>query len=274
MPAFILISGYFAKKVHEAGYFQKLVNKLFIPYVIFQVCYSFYYFVFFQDHISFSLLIPRWGLWFLVSMLIWNILLYFFAKMKFGIPLAILISLAIGYDSNVDELLSLSRTFFFFPFFLIGYYLKEQHFTQLKSRMNVVIGILIAVIGYTLISLYGPIEYRPWLLGKRPYEEISNVPLQYAWLMRLGAYIVMSLATYMFFTLVPKRELFFTSIGKVTMTIYLLHMAVVRIFYVSPLKGYVAESNQYWILIVMTFFIVFILSRKPFNTFVNKVSLK
>lgn len=110
MPAFILISGYFAKKINNAGYFEKLVKKTLIPYAVFQIFYSVYYVMFFQDAISFSLFVPRWGLWFLISLVFWNVLLYFFIKIKFGIPLAILISLVIGYDTSIDGFLSLSRT--------------------------------------------------------------------------------------------------------------------------------------------------------------------
>lgn len=272
MPAFVLISGYFAKKINQSGYFQKLIKKLLIPYAVFQIFYTFYYVVFFQDEIEFSLLVPRWGLWFLISMLFWNLLLYFFIKIKFGIPLAVLISLFVGYDSNVDELLSLSRTFFFFPFFIVGYYLKEEHFILLKSRINVVIGILIAIIGFVLIYLYVPIDFSSWLLGKRPFDEISDMPFYYDWFMRFCTYVMTAVATYMFLTLVPTRETFFTSIGKSTMTIYLLHMALVRIFYDSSLFQYIAKTNQYWIAIVLSIFIVYILSRKPFNTLVSKLS--
>ena len=43
VPAFVLISGYFAKKVYEQGYFTKLVKRLLVPYIIFQVLYTLYY---------------------------------------------------------------------------------------------------------------------------------------------------------------------------------------------------------------------------------------
>ncbi|PKC52475.1 hypothetical protein RhiirA1_481416 [Rhizophagus irregularis] len=36
MPAFILISGYFSKKVYQPGYISKLVKKLIIPYALLQ----------------------------------------------------------------------------------------------------------------------------------------------------------------------------------------------------------------------------------------------
>lgn len=140
--------------------------------------------------------------------------------------------------------------------------------------MNMMIGIIIAVIGFLLICVYLPIDYKVLLFGKNPYIQLTDIPLQYAWLLRLCTYGIMMIATYMFFTLVPKKQLFFTEIGNATMVIYLLHMALVRIFYDSSLNGYIAESNQYWILIIISLSIVYLLSRKPVVAFVNKLSIK
>ncbi|MED3662550.1 acyltransferase family protein [Ureibacillus terrenus] len=273
MPAFILISGYFAKKVYEPGYFKKLVSKLFIPYVVFQVFYTLYYDLVFGDDISYSLFIPRWGLWFLLSLIFWNVLLYFVGKLKYALPLAVAFSLFIGYDAEVDEFLTLSRTFYFFPFFLAGYYLKEQHFNRLKSRKHIVAGIILAVAGFALIALYMPLDYRFWLLGKRPYEEITD-DIEYSALMRLSAYAIQFIATYLFFTLVPKKHGFLTSIGQSTLVIYLLHMAIVRIFQEHSIKNYIIETNQYWILLIMSFLIVYLLSRKPVIQIFNLLILK
>ena len=45
MPAFILVSGFFAKGFYQKGYVKKITKKLIFPYLIFQINYSvFYYF--------------------------------------------------------------------------------------------------------------------------------------------------------------------------------------------------------------------------------------
>ena len=41
MPLFILISGYFTKNYNKAGYLQKTIATVLIPYFIFEVIYSF-----------------------------------------------------------------------------------------------------------------------------------------------------------------------------------------------------------------------------------------
>ncbi|RTQ92535.1 acyltransferase [Lysinibacillus telephonicus] len=271
MPAFILISGYFSKKVYEPGYISKLVRKLILPYALLQVGYSLYYYFIFDDTISLSFFIPRWALWFLISLILWNILLYFFGKIKYGLPLAIIISLLIGYDAYVGEFLSISRTFFFFPFFLMGYYLQKNHFEKLKTRTNTIIGALLAVLLFVVIYFFVPIDFSQWLLGKRSYDEMTFSLLQFAWANRFVAYIGMAAATYMFLALVPRREVFFTSIGKNTMSIYLLHMALVRIFEASSLKTFIEDKNQYWIVFIIGLVIVYILSRPAIVKIVYKV---
>lgn len=274
MPAFILISGYFAKKIYEEGYIRKLVKKLLLPYAVFQVLYSFYYYYIFGDNVSFTMFVPRWALWFLMSLFLWNVLLYFFGKMKYGFVLAILISLFIGYDEGVGEYLSLSRTFFFFPFFLMGYHLNKQHFEKLKSNANVAIGFVLAIAIFIMIYLYVPIDYRAWLLGKRSYYVISDYPLALSWIGRLIVYAVTSLAIYVFLTLVPQKKTFFTSLGRVTISVYLMHMAFIRLFMDSTLKDYVVETNQYWILFVISLIIVYVLSRKPVVNLTNTLAFQ
>ena len=47
MPAFILVSGYFAKGFYKKGYLAKIIKKLIIPYLIFQSIYTvFYYYLY------------------------------------------------------------------------------------------------------------------------------------------------------------------------------------------------------------------------------------
>jgi len=69
MPAFIIISGFFAKGIYEKGYIWKLTKKLILPYVLFQVIYGFfYYFLHGKETFKLELLDPKWSLWFLISL--------------------------------------------------------------------------------------------------------------------------------------------------------------------------------------------------------------
>src|SRR5690606_12248900 len=72
-----------------------------------------------------------------------------------------------------------------------------------------------------------------------------------------------------FFTLVPKKQNVLTAVGRTTMVVYLLHMAVVRWFHEDPFKQYLHETSHYWILFVMSLLIVYFLSRRPAVQFIN-----
>ncbi|MFC0559209.1 acyltransferase family protein [Halalkalibacter alkalisediminis] len=272
MPAFIIISGFFAKGIHKPGYLANVAKKLLIPYLIFQIFYTFYYIVIFNNDLSISPFTPRWALWFLLSLFLWNVMLLLFSKIRYGLLLAVVLSLVVGYFSDVDGFLSLSRTFFFFPFFLLGYYLKEEHFTRLTSKLNKVISVALLVALFLILYKVMPLDERAWLMGKQPYEKMDDITLQFAWLARFGVYVVMSMVTVLFFTLVPSQKTFFTHIGPFTISIYLLHMLFVKMLHESPLVPFIIEQNQYWLLVVFAFAIVYISTRKPVRFLMKPVT--
>ncbi|ARK30511.1 acyltransferase family protein [Halalkalibacter krulwichiae] len=262
MPAFILISGYFARGVHKRGYIKNLAKKLLVPYIVFQVFYTFYYVAIFGNDVSISLFTPRWALWFLLSLFLWNVMLLLFTKIRFGLLVAVSLSLLIGYISQIDGFLSLSRTFFFFPFFLLGYYLKKEHFIKLTTNPKKVISLGIMALLFIVVYLIMPIDERAWLMGKQPYENLGDVSLEFAWLARSAVYLIMAVVTFLFLSLVPTRKTFFTHIGQYTITIYLLHMLLVKLLHESPLVTMIIKQDLYWLLVVFAFVIVYLLSRK------------
>jgi fucose 4-O-acetylase-like acetyltransferase len=272
MPAFIVISGFFAKGIHKPGYLANVAKKLLIPYLIFQIFYTFYYIVIFNNNLSFSPFTPRWALWFLLSLFLWNVMLLLFSKIRHGLLIAVILSLMVGYFSDVDGFLSLSRTFFFFPFFLLGYYLKEAHFEKLKSKSNIYVSAVVMVAIFVLMYKVMPLDERAWLMGKQPYEKLGDITIEFAWLMRFSVYVAMSIVTFLFFTLVPSKKTFFTHIGPLTISIYLLHMLLVKLIHESPLVPFIIEKDLYWLLVVFAFAIVYILSRKPVQTFMKTVT--
>ncbi|CCQ20411.1 Putative membrane-bound acyltransferase YkrP [Listeria monocytogenes N53-1] len=94
MPAFVLISGFFAKSFGKPGYLKKTMKKLILPYVFFQLIYSiFYYFLLSKDNLSIQFLDPEWSLWFLLSLFFWNVMLFIFAKIKPWKSISMLFSL-------------------------------------------------------------------------------------------------------------------------------------------------------------------------------------
>lgn len=271
MPAFILVSGYFSKRVGSYKEILKLVKKLLIPYLIFQIIYTVYYTKFFGDNIDFSIMDPRWALWFLLSTFFWNIMLIIFGNRKIGILLSFVISLLIGYAGEINETLTLSRTFFFFPFFLMGYFLNEQHFEWIKNKRNVILSWILLVLLFLFVYKYGNIEWREWLYGRKPYEEIMDNSLDLGYLYRLLAYIIMGISTYLFLSIVPKRKLKITSIGSITLVIYLLHMFLIKFIQETILYKWITDNEYYLLLGIVPIVVIYLLTRKPIVLFTNKL---
>lgn len=263
MPAFILVSGFFAKGFYKKGYLAKITKKLILPYIIFQMIYAVYYFYLYsKSRLTVDLLDPQWSLWFLVSLFCWNIMLLGFAKLKpaMGIFIALSIALAIGYVDSVSNYLSLSRTFVFFPMFLIGYHLSKDHIKQLFTiKMRTVAFVVMAAI---FIGFYinPDINYK-WLLGSKPYSELEAASL-ISMFKRLGFYGLSLIMVFSFLAFVPRGQYFFTIWGKQTLYVYLLHGFFVRFFRESDLKNYFTNLENFLMLGGISLIITIILSSR------------
>jgi fucose 4-O-acetylase-like acetyltransferase len=261
MPAFILISGYFAKGFKKEGYLLNIAKKLILPYLIFQGIYSFFYF-FIQgrDVSTINPLDPHWSLWFLLSLFFWNVMLYGFTKLKpvYSIGLAITIGVLIGYVNEVNHFLSLSRTFVFFPLFLVGYYLNREQFQKIKATKIKIFSGSVLVITFITFFFFPSFDYQ-WLFGSKPYQVLDAYGLNGA-MTRIGVYALSFLTTMSFLALVPSREFFFTKWGTRTVYVYLLHGFFIKSFRNSELVEILRESEQFVVMLVVSFALTMILS--------------
>jgi fucose 4-O-acetylase-like acetyltransferase len=263
MPAFIIISGFFAKGIYEKGYIWKLTKKLILPYVLFQVIYGFfYYFLHGKETFKLELLDPKWSLWFLISLFFWNILLLIFNKLKPGTSLAIAVSIGLvaGFADWIANYLSLSRTLVFFPFFLAGYLLNKEHFQMLRTGKAKIAAALI-MLAVTIGIICFPDLNEKWFFGSKPYSEFESGHFLGMW-KRAGVYAIQFAMAGSFFAFVPGRRFFFTSWGKNTLYVYLLHGFIVRLFRGSSLEEYLNETFTLPILIFASFVLTALLSSK------------
>lgn len=272
MPAFIVISGYFAKGIYKSGYIGKIAKKLIIPYMLFQLIYSiFYYFLYQKKALHVDPFDPHWALWFLLSLFCWNLLLLFFAKYKanVSITVALLIGLFIGYIDWINNYLSLSRTFVFLPLFLLGYYLRKEHFYSLIKPHVKILAFLICTIVFFGFYFNPSINYE-WLLGSKPYSELDVYSFS-AVLTRLGFYILSLIMVFSFFSFVPKGQYFFTRLGKNTLYVYLLHGFFVRIFRISDMQNYFTEPERFLMLAGISLVLTLILSSHFITSFTQPI---
>lgn len=265
MPAFILVSGYFAKGIYKPGYLKKVAQKLLIPYLLFQLIYSCYYFALYDENeLTLQIFNPHWSLWFLLSMFCWYVLLYFYKEIKnrkLGMAVAILVGLIVGYIDDIGNYLSLSRTFVLFPIFLLGFYMKKEHFERLVSKQGkllaaIALFAMILIIHFVLVDL--PKE---WMYGSKSYEKLGA-----DWeggVIRLLYYGMSFIMVFSILAFVPWKERFFSKWGARTLYVYLLHGFIIRYFRTTDLVPYIKETGSYYLLLIFAVVVTLLLVSKP-----------
>ncbi|PFA69352.1 acyltransferase [Bacillus sp. AFS015802] len=275
MPAFILVAGFFAKGFYKKGYIQKLAKKLILPYIVFQLIYTvYYYFLYQKSTFEVDPLNPHWSLWFLISLFCWNALLYAFIKwFKFkpgiGLTVAFSLGLLVGFADVISNYLSLSRTFVFFPIFLMGYYMEKEHFEYFKtSKARIVAGSLFVIV---FLGMYFIPEFSDkWLLGSKPYGDFEwNSAI--SMVVRAAVYLLNVVMIFSFFTFVPTKRQFFTKWGKNTLYVYLLHGFLIRLFRESHLKDTIDPDTSLVLLLGVSFVLTMIFSTKFFTSITQPI---
>lgn len=230
MPAFIFLAGFFAKGGGTIRYIANLAKRLLIPYVIFQILYTGYYFIIGKNNwLTEHIFYPHWSLWFLVSLFCWHMLLILYKRMPIysGISIALLSGILIGYFDNVEHTFSLSRTFVFFPFFLLGFHVTIEQIQWLKQRSVKLIA-LITIVLFAIIIYYLPNINAGWLLASKSYQSLGLDYLD--GLARLSVYATSTITAASILSLISKHRFSFTHLGERTLYVYLLHGFFIQYF--------------------------------------------
>ncbi len=229
MPTLIFISGFFAKSYIKSGVIkvQRPVTYT-ILYLAAQLTFGVFEAVFKIDDVSLSVLSARSSLWFLQCLIAWYILLPIIERFdpKWVMIGAFAIGLLIGYDSKVGHLASLSRIFVHLPFFLLGYYLKQEHIEKLFEKKTK-IGLAVAAGVICIIALFIAPDLSTRLITcSYKYIAIPGVrdwPFVLRWCARALFYIAALVLGAAFLAWVPRIKVFFTNLGSRTLQVYILH---------------------------------------------------
>lgn len=232
MPALIMISGFFSKRFNKEGYIEKITVKLFVPYLIFQFLYS-------SDFtLSINWFNPSMGLWFLLSIYCWNLMLFIFTRLKHPILVSIITGIGIGLINDAGHYLSISRTFVFFPFFLLGVYTTKSQLDLFKRGRVKVISIVSIAISLFVLNFIPTSVARGMLLGRSSFDSLELTNFEGIFL-RILFYLIMILGILSFMPWVSKKKSIFTFYGQKTAYIYLLHLVFIGLLYeTSWFKGY------------------------------------
>ncbi|MFZ3580124.1 acyltransferase family protein [Virgibacillus sp. DJP39] len=269
MPAFIFLAGFFAKGLGNRKYIMNLAKKVLVPYFIFQVLYSGYYFYLGHNDWQTGIFYPHWSLWFLFSLFSWHLLLYFFKKMPMylSVTVSLIVGLLVGYFGEIGHTFSLSRTFVFFPFFLLGYWLTKDQMMSMK-RKSMRIGSLV-VMAFVAVAIYiAPTINSGWLLASKSYIDLG-MP-EYGIVARLLVYVTASAMALSILLWIPSRENVFTKFGTQTLYVYLLHGFFVQFFRDNNLFK-VNSILDFAGISVVAASIVLVLSSKPIQVVLQPI---
>ena len=257
MPLFIFIS------VSTESMKRKAVKNLLIPYIIFNmIWYTAVYIG--TKRAMFTVLYPGWTLWYLLSLFFWRIILKYVVKIKHILIISFIIGVIVGGIPLVNGYLSISRTIVFLPFFLLGYYTKEEHFEKIRNinKIYAFIGIIIFLFIAIIVVHYNLVDYK-FLYNSYSFSDL-DVGLFKGLLFRSILYISSIVFGACVIRLLPNVKQGYSNIGKATMNVYVFHIYLVMLVYFFIPKWNMSIIQNILILI-SPFLIIYILSRKRVN---------
>lgn len=242
MPAFIFISGFFAKSYISADRTIKVqrTSTYVILFLAAQLAVSMFEWFVLGKHFSFSLTNARSSLWFLQCLIIWHLVLPYVARFKaaVSIPVATVIALYIGYETQCTNFMALSRVFVHFPFFLCGYYCSQKTIDKLftwKARVPLLLASAAIIAMY---AVYPKTGVGKLLTSNYAYETIEGlraIPFGLLWTARLAFYLGAFLLGAAFLNVIPRGKVAYTPLGAQSLSVYILHRFV-----------YLAELEYHW----------------------------
>lgn len=233
MPAFIFISGYFAKFNPD-----KILRSLICPYFIFQAIYLPFHYLLILEEETFTLQFtkPYWILWYLMAMTFYYLLIPFFQTQNkhrqiLTVFVAVIVSLLAGYDSSIGYHMTLSRFFVFLPYFLAGLYFRTDH-KQITDKWQRNQPLRIFTDIAALIGMASSVFYilNTKLSSFVLYGSLHYAKLNYGPSTRLLLFFFAACWIFTLFRLIPNQKIpLISSIGKHTFWIFILHGFVVEL---------------------------------------------
>lgn len=236
MPAFIFVSGYFAKSYIKKGApdISKLIGYL-ILYVVYKVLIWAVDYAFMGEAATFNLFTEMSAPWYMLGMFVWLLILPFFAKFKSGVSIsvAIMMGLIIGIEGSFNAFLCLSRIIVFLPFFLAGYYFKEDYVGRITTKKSRIMSAIFLLLCILIIALKMDMvkAYESVIYGSAPYSVFINIMSQNkAMILRAAWYLIAFMMVFAVMSLIPKRKLPVSYIGERTLAIYIVHRLIREVF--------------------------------------------
>ena len=275
MPVFVFISGYFSKK-HN----MKKIFSLLLTYILWQE-FIYPFTLSLITHTSFEAIYhpiyhPQSSYWYILALVIWKVAIPYLNKIKYIVPISILVSLTFGLlELDFDlKYLALGRVLTFFPFFLLGYkcsketiakWRKDKH-TLLNTILFISVITLTTILLYYFTKVYGVNPERPnrILLPIYNYHQCYK-HMGIAFAIKVVLFIVQLISIPLMFKIVSDKPSLISNIGRYSLFIYLSHMIIIKGIRTNYLNDLTFNDANMFMLVcfITSFLYCFILSRKP-----------
>lgn len=227
MPVMVYISGYLSKnldKIRETAFVSTLV-----PYMILNVFFYVLRGLILGEEVGgFRFFYPLRGLWYLLALFLWKLLLKDLLKIKYLLVFSILLGLFSGFTREFSSYMTLGRLINMLPFFLLGYYSnREKHWNAIR-KIPKVFSVIVIVVTAGISAYLTTVEgfKKSVLFLRDPYpqdDEINGL------LMRVAIYIIAAAMIGAFINLTSTKKTWYTEIGSNTLTVYIIHLFIVII---------------------------------------------
>lgn len=260
MPAFIFVSGYLSKKPQSA---MKNVKNLLIPYIL-GYSLTWYAQIWLGKSVDYEILRPSGTvMWYVLALFVYRLTIEALGKVRFIIPLSIILALWAGTRPEFTTYLSTSRIVVFFPFFVAGYlwkceYTKAVRDFKGKWILIPISGFLLYAVPNYMISNEMPVDI---FRGNHTYL-LSGLTDENGIVIRLLMYLISFVLVLTFFALLPDIKLPLTFIGRNTMGIYFFHYPIMIVLN-GLLILKIPELLNVWALLGVSLVFMLVLGSPP-----------
>ena len=229
MPVLVILSGMVVSDINSSERHRKNIESLIIPLIIFTVLYELLNLITTEKISHYTLNFqPYWILWFLFSLFVWRTLLPISLQFRYPLLLGLLVSLAAGFIHDVGYFLGVSRTLYFFPFFILGYKLGSLGLSsglllKVPKFAYLLVLFLSILVFWTLRE-----EPHQWLFGSFSYLRLGHEHIDAA-LIRVCMYLISLLTAISVLMLIPRKESFMSKLGRNSLLVYLWHGFIVKL---------------------------------------------
>ena len=233
LPLFTFVSGYFCTKSKRTT--QEKVIKIFKIYLGVQIFYFLLNKFVFSSSLTLEFFTPQWTMWYLLSLIFWYILSDYIKDKKKWLILSLIVSLAIGFDDSVGSYASVSRTFFFLPYFVAGMMFKKEYLEKLKNyRIHLLLSSIVVLFVLYLLKDGTMLEL---LFEYTKYGFYYDNRL-FPFFIRIFHYIGSFILGGLILSFIPSKATKLHTIGQNSLIMYVCHGAVIKLLYITPLVNY------------------------------------